>query len=45
MRESQYRISEIAYRVGFSNPKFFSRYFKGMYGMLPSEYREKETSK
>ena len=45
LRESQYRISEIAYRVGFSNPKFFSRYFKGMYGMLPSEYREKETSK
>ncbi len=42
LRESQDRISEIAYRVGFNNPKFFSRYFKSLYGMLPTEYREKE---
>ena len=45
LRETPDRISEISYRVGFNNPKFFSRYFKGLYGMLPTEYREKEGQK
>lgn len=45
LRETPDRISEISYRVGFNNPKFFSRYFKALYGMLPTEYREKEGQK
>lgn len=32
------RISEVAYAVGFSNPKYFSKCFKEYYGILPSEY-------
>jgi signal transduction histidine kinase/DNA-binding response OmpR family regulator len=36
--KSQLRISEIAYQVGFNNPKYFSRYFKQEFGILPSEY-------
>ena len=28
LRESQLNVSEIAYSVGFNNPKYFSRYFK-----------------
>jgi AraC-like DNA-binding protein len=31
------RISEVAYMVGYSNPKYFSQSFKEFYGVLPSE--------
>lgn len=41
LRESQQSISEIAYQTGFSNPKYFRKYFKEEFGMLPSEYQEK----
>lgn len=33
-------ISEIAYRCGFSDPKYFSRCFKKNIGRTPSEIRE-----
>lgn len=33
-------ISEIAYDLGFSNPKNFATAFKKQYGMSPSEYRK-----
>ena len=42
LRESQQNVSEIAYQVGFNNPKYFSKYFKDMYGVLPSTYQETE---
>jgi AraC-like DNA-binding protein len=35
------RISELAYAVGFSDPKYFSSCFKKEFGMLPAEYSEK----
>lgn len=31
-------ISEVAYDVGFSDPKYFSKVFKTHFGVLPSEY-------
>jgi signal transduction histidine kinase/DNA-binding response OmpR family regulator/ligand-binding sensor domain-containing protein len=31
------RVSEVAYMVGYSNPKYFSQSFKDYYGVLPSE--------
>ena len=31
-------VSEIAYAVGFSDPKYFSKAFKAYFGVLPSEY-------
>jgi len=31
------RISEVAYMVGYTNPKYFSQSFKEFYGVLPSE--------
>lgn len=39
LRESQQSISEIAYQTGFSNPKYFRKYFKDEFGILPSEYQ------
>ncbi len=42
LRESQLHVSEVAYEVGFNNPKYFSRYFKDEFGVLPSVYQEKE---
>ncbi len=32
------RISEVAYAVGFNDPKYFSYCFRKEFGMLPSEY-------
>ena len=38
--ESQaYTISEVAYKVGFSDMHYFSTCFKRMFGMTPSEYK------
>jgi signal transduction histidine kinase/ligand-binding sensor domain-containing protein/DNA-binding response OmpR family regulator len=35
------RISELAYRVGFNDPKYFSSCFKKEFNMPPSEYMER----
>lgn len=32
------RVSELAYAVGFNDPKYFSACFKKEFGVLPSEY-------
>lgn len=34
-------ISEIAYMVGFNNPRYFTKYFQETYCMTPSQYRKK----
>ena len=34
------RVSDLAYRVGFSDPKYFSSCFKKEFGLLPSEFLE-----
>ncbi len=35
---NQYSISEVAYMVGFSDPKYFSRCFKAEMAMTPTQY-------
>ena len=41
LRKSQLTVAEVAYKVGFNNPRYFSKYFKEMYGMMPSEYKNR----
>jgi len=42
LEKSQLTISEIAYQVGFNNPKYFAKLFKEEYKILPTEFRKKE---
>lgn len=42
LEKSQLTVAEVAYEVGFNNPKYFSRYFKMEYGELPSQYAKKK---
>ena len=41
LRTGDYTVSEIAYKVGFNNPRYFSKYFQDEYGMTPSQYKKK----
>jgi signal transduction histidine kinase/ligand-binding sensor domain-containing protein/DNA-binding response OmpR family regulator len=38
LEQSQLTISEIAYQVGFNNPKYFAKQFREEFGELPSAY-------
>lgn len=37
---TSYKLYEIAERVGYNDPKYFSRVFKEVTGQLPAEYRK-----
>jgi len=39
LEKSRHNVAEVAYMVGFNNPKYFARYFKEVYGKLPSAYQ------
>ena len=39
-RNPEIRISDLAYKVGFKDPKYFSTCFKKEFGVQPSEYAE-----
>ena len=41
IRENQYTISEIAYKLGFSSIHYFSRLFKKYFNTTPSAYARK----
>jgi AraC-like DNA-binding protein len=41
LRKSQKSIAEVAYDVGFNNPKIFTRHFKEEFNVTPSEYQQK----
>lgn len=41
LNDIQYKSYDIAYYIGYDNPKSFSRAFKVYYGMTPKEYRNR----
>ncbi len=38
LQKKELTVAEVAYEVGFNNPKYFSKYFKLEYDVLPSVY-------
>lgn len=39
LKEGKLTVTEVAYRVGFSAPGYFTQVFKKEYGVVPSEYK------
>ena len=45
LEKTRNTVAEVAYMVGFNNPKYFARYFKEIYGKLPSIYQQEKRKK
>jgi two-component system response regulator YesN len=43
LQHSSLKFYEIASKVGYADPNYFSLLFKKVTGMTPKEYREKQT--
>ncbi len=41
LKDMRHRTNEVAAMVGFDNPRYFTRIFKEMTGLIPSEYRSR----
>lgn len=42
LEDIRYKTYEIAYHLGYDNPKNFSRAFKNYYGITPTQYRNRK---
>jgi signal transduction histidine kinase/DNA-binding response OmpR family regulator len=42
LKDSEMNISEIAYNLGFSDPLYFSKYFKKEMGVAPQQFRKEK---
>ena len=40
VKKSQLTVAEIAYKVGFGSPRYFSKCYKELFGYLPSQYKK-----
>jgi signal transduction histidine kinase/ligand-binding sensor domain-containing protein/CheY-like chemotaxis protein/AraC-like DNA-binding protein len=40
LMSNTYRVNEICYRVGFTNPSYFSKCFQKQFGTLPKDFRD-----
>jgi signal transduction histidine kinase/ligand-binding sensor domain-containing protein/DNA-binding response OmpR family regulator len=43
LEKSQMSVAQIAYEVGFNNPKNFTKYFKEEFDVIPSQYQAQRT--
>jgi len=41
LKNTEYKIKEITYMIGFSDSKYFTQCFKEVYGITPTEYRSR----
>lgn len=41
LEQNKMNVSQISYKVGFNNPKYFSKCFQKKYGETPSQYADK----
>ena len=41
LEQNKINISQISYKVGFNNPKYFTKCFQKKYGETPSQYQTK----
>lgn len=41
LEKSQLNVSEVAFRVGYNDPKYFRKHFRSEFGVLPSKYSGK----
>ena len=44
LEKSQLTVMEIAYKVGFNDPRYFTKHFKSEYNMTPSQYAKMHSS-
>lgn len=44
LEKSQMFVNEIAFQVGFNDPKYFRKYFKDEFGVTPNEYKKRFTN-
>jgi len=42
LKSGQYNVSQITYMVGMSDSRYFSKCFKKIYGVTPSEFKKEE---
>ena len=40
MKDSDLNVSEISFKTGFANPKYFSICFKRHFGLTPTEFKK-----
>lgn len=45
LKDGNYSVSEVAYRVGFNNPRYFSKHFQDLYGETPSQFKKNAAKK
>lgn len=45
LRSTDMNVSEVAYKCGFSDPKYFSRVFRTVEGVSPTSFKENDTER
>ncbi|THU40225.1 response regulator [Niastella caeni] len=45
LEKTKMTVAEVAYETGFNNPKYFSKYFRAHFGVLPSVYQTEAKKK
>lgn len=45
LEKSQLTVMEVAYKIGFNDPRYFTKHFKSEYKMTPTQYIKKHAGK